>query len=773
MMGPHTNEPLSAATHSPSGGYGPPPGGPPGGGYGPPPGGGGYGAPPGAPPGGGYPVQAQPPGAPGAGGPPKKKGGAGLIIGLLVGLLALGGAAAAGWWFWMRSTGPELAKYMPKDTQVFVEVPSVTKALIGFVDVDAIDDKELDPDKTRGEVFEAFASSFDVSKDEAEAFMKSISSVAVGVRDVSKETEGGVLIAFGSKGDVEPVLGSKRFDKDGDLAGGTKYKLTRRDIDDPDKLEKMSNYEKAFNDVGSRKKEKGEDDDEDDKSKKKKSACVWWEDKKILGCGEVDWIEDVGKVMSGDKESLAKGNEVFAKAKWPAGSALLVYVDPEVVDDKDAKKDFLDGVGPMLGSARFTDAGLVMQAKVELKGKKLPDDKIYGAPADLTLYERLPTETVAYMAFSTKTDLSYKDFEKDLLKSMDEAKDGSSKEFEKVIEKMDKELGFDLETVYKSVGDEGILAFTAAEKIDLKEAMKDPKEVADEVGFVLALHVKDKEAAEKIVKSLKDKIGEELDKFVEVGKKDGGFSVKPTSGEPAVEGALVLLEDKYLVLVGGGKKRVEAILGAFAKEGDTLKSDKAHAKAHKALSGKNALFMWIDTGRIAQAALDIDDKAKKELKKEGVPVDALILKGDSRITGAIALRVEVKEGLWTLEMEDLNATGAAVIGGLASFGLKRALGGPKRLDPDDDDGGDDEPKKQGGGSLPSDIPSVGIAACDDYVKHTWKCADKMGGPTGQSLKDSVKQAAEAWKKAASYPSARATIEDGCKKASESMKALCP
>ncbi len=783
MMGPQINEPLSAANYPPGppGGYGPPPGGggygpPPGapGGYGPPPappGGsgpppappGGYGPPPGAP---GGPVQAQPPGGPPGAPPPAKKGGAGLIIGLVVGLLVLGGGAAAAWWFWLRSTGPELAVYMPKDTQLYIEVPSVTKALVSFVGIDAIDDKELDPDKTKGEAVEAFASSFDVSKDEAEAFLKGVGAVAVGVRDMNKDDQGGVLFSFGSKGDVEPLLASKRFDKDGDLAGGTKYKVYRREVDDEDKREKMSNYEKAFNDIGGRKKDKDEKDD------KSENACVWWEDKKVLGCGDSDFIEDVGKVMSGDKESLAKGNETFAKAKWPAGSSLLVYLDPEAIDDKDAKKDYLDGVGPMLGSARFTDAGLVMNLRAELKGKKLPDDKVYGSPADLTLYERLPTDTVAYIGFSTKTDASYKDFEKDLLKSLEEADEDAGKKFEKGMEEMDKLLGFTLEDVYKAVGDEGILAVTASEKVDLEKVVAKDKEALDWFGVVLALHVKDKDAADKVIKGLKEAAEEKGKGMVEVDKKDGGFSVKAAEGD-FPEGQLRLIDDKYLVLAVGNKKRIESINAAFAKEGDTLKGDKAHAKALGALKGKNAVFMWVDTGRIAKLGLKMDDEIKKKLKKDGVPIDALVLEGDDRLTGAFALRVEVKEGLWMLEAEDLNGM-LASIGGAAVFG-RMAGGFPKKVDDDDDGGGSKGGGNggSGGSGLPSDIAVVGVAACDDYIKNTWKCAEKLGGQTGTSLKDSLKQSAEAWKKAAAHPSARSALEEGCKKASEGMKALCP
>jgi hypothetical protein len=146
-----------------------------------------------------------------------------------------------------------------------------------------------------------------------------------------------------------------------------------------------------------------------------------------------------------------------------------------------------------------------------------------------------------------------------------------------------------------------------------------------------------------------------------------------------------------------------------------------------------------------------------------------VLEGDDRLTSAFALRLEVKEGLWMVEAEDLNGL-LPSIGGAALFG-RMAGGIPKKAEKDDDDEGGGS--GNGGGALPADIPTVGIAACDDYVKHMWKCGDKQGGPGGQAMKDGAKQSAEAWKKAAVHPSARSVIEEGCKKTREAMKTVCP
>mgnify|MGYP007026483530 CR=1 FL=1 len=381
----------------------------------------------------------------------------------------------------------------------------------------------------------------------------------------------------------------------------------------------------------------------------------------------------------------------------------------------------------------------------------------------------MPADTFAYIAFSSKTEATYKEFEKDLIKSLEETDENAAEKFEKGLEEMEKNLGFSLEEVYKAAGDEAILAATATGKVDLETVMKKDKEALDYFGVVLALHVKDKDAAEKIIKGLKETAEDKAKGMVEVDDEDGGFSVKAKAGD-FPEASLTLIEDKYLVLAAGNPKRIKSIKSAFAKEGDTLKGDKAHAKAMKALSGKNAMFMWVDTGRIAKLALEMDDSIKKKLKKEGIPLDALVLEGDDRLTGALAVRVEVKDGTWTVEAEDLNGL-LASIGGAAAGAALRGLGGSSKPRPLDDEGGGGS--GGGGSAVPSDIPLSGVAACDDYIKKTWSCAEKMGGPSGQALKDSLKQSAKTWKDLSTNSAARAAMEDGCKKAAEAMKGLCP
>ena len=141
---------------------------------------------------------------------------------------------------------------------------------------------------------------------------------------------------------------------------------------------------------------------------------MWVDSKKLLLFGDKDVVEDTTRVISGDKDPLSQ-SETFKKAKFESGSAMIAYIDPEIVDDKDAQKNYLDGVGPFVASMRFAPAGMVTTLSGQLKGKKMPDDKTIEDAAKLTLSEKLPDDTVAYMAFSTKSKLTGKEAQEQVI----------------------------------------------------------------------------------------------------------------------------------------------------------------------------------------------------------------------------------------------------------------------------------------------------------------------------------------------------------------------
>jgi hypothetical protein len=771
------NETIQAAGYPPGGGgygpppdgggYGPPPGGggygppPGGGGYGPPPGGGGYGPPPGGggygpPPGGGGPADPVGPtqaatgyGGPiqatsmgGGGAPPKKKGGAGLIIGLVVVLLVLGGGAAAAW-MWLRSTGPELAKYVPKDAEVYVEVPSFTKALVSFVDMDPIDKAALDPDKRSGEMYKGFAKAFDLKEEDAKAFFTDMTGVAFAGRDLDDEAHGAMLIGFGSSGAVEKFLKSERLAKDEKVGSGMAYHIEKRDEED---TEDMKWSERAFSELS----HEGE-----------KSVFVWFADQKLLVIGDTDYVEDISKVMGGSKESLKSGNDAFKSAKWPSGSTMIAWVDSKVVDDDDIKKDFMDGVGPFLGSMRFVDAGMVTTLSGELKGKKLPDDKSIEKASTLELPNKVPADTLAYLAFSTKTGMTGEEAQKQIIKNLEEEDEDAAEKFEEAMEQSKEKLGLDIKTFYDLLGDEAILAVTVDDDLDFEMIEKKDKEALEHVGVVFALQIKDEAKAKKVVKKAQEEL-EELGKMMkaEISDKDGGFMVEPEDDSVPVIGSLTF-QGKYLVLAIGEKKRHNAMVDAINGKGKTLGDDKAHQKALKAFDGKPHMLFWMDSGRINKSMLDDAEGLEDMMKEQGIPLKAFRLTGDDRMTTAMAVRLEANKGVWSYQVEGLNLPALAPAGMLAN--MKKMAGGGGGSD-------DDSPSAGGGsGSGGGSGGKIGIAECDEYVSLVENCKNKM---VRDAMKDSLPKMIDTWKQGAAHAAARGPLADGCKQAIKGIEAQC-
>ena len=700
-------------------------------------------------PGGFGPAPGMPTPSPGPMPAPAPTGGVGkkLAIGA-VGVLVLGVAVAAGAYFWLYgSSGPELAKYAPEDTLVYAEVPSLAKALVQFTDIDSIDAKALDTKGRKDEMIEAFASSFDLKKDEADDVLTGISSVAMAVGKVEDRERGALLVGFRSKGAIEPLLKSERFEEDGKLSGGKRFKIERfkgKMGDEP------SPFEFVFGGLRASEKE----------------PCVWFESAKLLACGEENWVEHIGKTVEGDDKPLTK-NEDFKKAKWEGGSSALVFVSPQIVD-KDVRKDFFEDVGPMTMAAQLGDAGFKAIGHFELRGKKIDPDTQLPKAGKLELAERLQSDTIAYLAFSTKSDLDGKEAEKQLVKALSKSDENLGEQVEKGLDGMKELVGFNLATLLDAIGDEAILGVAASDKLDAKMIVKKDMKALDELGLVIAVKVKEVEAAEKVVKGLREAAEQKGGMFADVSKTDDGFLLKPKdSSLPNV--SVEVVKEKYLVIAAGKKSRVEEISAAFAGEGDTLKGDKAHKQAIAAVGAEQHLLLWVDVGRIAHTFLEGEEgKAmRKDLDKQNFSLDAFVLEGDNRFTAAVGARFKLKDDLLVVDVDTLNAPTLAVFGGLGAMMPRGRSGGDDF--PDMPTPPTPQPQgPQGGGGI-ADLPSTDIPECDEYLRMASTCKNAS---MRESLRPNLKQMADAWKQGAGFPSARPQIVESCKKMIESQAPFC-
>lgn len=664
--------------------------------------GGGYaaapGAVPGAAPGGGMVAGAQPMGGPAAGGAKKKGPPMGIILGI-VGVVVVA-AAAIGLYFAFSGVSSNLSASVPKDTQVFVEVPSIPAALKSFSEMGILDTEELKTDKLVEDFRKGLEDGFDIEEGAATSLMEGIESIAVAAREVTKKPEVVVLVSFSDADGIEAVLKSDRFDEEGDLAGGTQY-FVERDKTDWEKQKDWSPYRKAFAGMSFRK-------------ENKKEALVWFADKKILAFGSKDLLEDVGGVITKGEAAL-KGEEKWSKASFPKGSSGIAFVDSELlsaIDDDDGEKfvkDYFSGVGPFTGSVRFTEAGIVFDMRGEMKGKKVTKENSFPAAAKLDLYEKLPKETVAYLAFSTKKEGTGKELEKRILAEAEDMEKSVAKQVEKMLDTMEDELDFTLAEALDALGDQGVLAVALDGDIEIDDKKK-PQEWIEDAGFALLLHIADEDKAKKMVAALKEKGFEKgpLKEVFNLDEQGEGFDADPKK-DAAKEGippVRVRLGEKHLLIAGGGiaDRFVEALEGK-----NTLADDGAHKKALAALHGDPSFLLWADTGRVGKAVLDFMEKDKnrrkaiEEVEEElGLSIDAIRLEGDNRLTSAIAFTLEPGSDRWGIHVEALNAESLGAMAGAAQMLAPRPA--PREFF----------------------LPDTGVAMCDVLAMAKFNCGERIG-----------------------------------------------
>ncbi|HXK20577.1 MAG TPA: hypothetical protein VNG33_22355, partial [Polyangiaceae bacterium] len=193
------------------GGYGPGPTAP---GYAPGPTAPGYGPGPTAP-GYGPPAQAMPMGGARKTIPEeKKKGGrAVLLIALGAVLLVFLASSAIGAYllFFSSASAAEMSATMPRDSEMLIEVASLPKLLFDFKDVEYLDSSLRDDKKVFDDTADSIAKAFDISLDDARAFLVAGRSVGIAARKLSTQPEGGMAIGFASGEPVEALLKSTRF----------------------------------------------------------------------------------------------------------------------------------------------------------------------------------------------------------------------------------------------------------------------------------------------------------------------------------------------------------------------------------------------------------------------------------------------------------------------------------------------------------------------------------------------------------------------------------
>lgn len=641
-----------------------------GGGQGAPPGGygqapGGYGYPAGAPQ--GYGPQ-QPPPQPGWGQPPApqpKKGSVLPWIALALAALVLvgGGLAAVAYFVLMKKPAPHMARYVPKATTLYAELPSAKRSMLSALQMKPLDATRADEKRTTDDAVVAVANAFSVSEPAARAFIAGVESAAFAARDTNGAGKAAVLVGFSNADACEKLLRSPRFsDKGAAKGGGKRYTLDRK----PAGAGKGDAFEEALSEMavgGS------------------KDWLVWFPKTKLLVFGDEEMVEEIGVVQDGGASLEESEAYVKAKRTFESGSDVAFFYDTHDLDDardpaeKKLYASYLRGRDPVTGAIKIVRAGVMMDVHATLSGPGLPPDALVPRPAKLVFPQKLPADTVAYTAFSTKTTMTGAAVRSTLIQRIEDQDPAMAKEVRDELDVAEKSMGFKLDDLVDLAGDEGVFAVV----LDPTFKLDATNGIADElvnVGVVYGLTVKDDAKAKMVLHKIRTKL-EGMTEHVTVRPVGAdGFEVDPdTTAEFPLPNVTVKYDGRQILAVLAGGSLSERAFDALLRQKNTLGKDPAHQLALGELPPEANMIMWLDTGRITSLMLDGASRVRRGAAGSTLPIEAIRLTGPDRVTTAVAMRTTVKAGAWTIDLDSLNLPATALFAVAEDLGLGGALSG--------------------------------------------------------------------------------------------------
>jgi len=600
---------------------------------------------------------------------PQKSGGAGKWLALGCGALVLiglvGGALA--YFLIFAKPAPHLARYVPKNTSVYVEIPSFQHSLVSAASMKPLDASRVDDKLMTQEISVAFQRAFTLSNDDAHALASSFDASAVAVRDTNHDAQGAFIVTFSKTAPVEALLKTPRFsDASPFVGGGTKYTLDKRPFTEVSP--NASIVEKSLSDMTTRSHHGAGDD------------LVWFPKKKMLVFGDDAMVTDIASTIDGAADSLEKNDAyVAAKKTFESGSDVAFFFDTHDFDDtKDpSSKKLLDGYlqkrDPMTGAIKLVKAGIMMDFHATFNGTSVPPDDIAAKPS-MTIHHKLPSDTVAYMAVSTKTKMTGAQLHALFLKNVAASDPSTAKEVGDGITTMETSLGIKLDDFLDMVGDETALAFTLdpAFKLDTSDGLADE---LGKFGVIYVLGVKDDAKAKAILAKIHALIDTpDTAKVAKLSTTPDGFEIDPqTVATFPVPNLTVKYDGKRIVVVLGSPTETARAVNAITAGKDTLESNSAHELALSSMPKDANFYMWLDTGRITSLMMDGASHVSRHAVGSSLPIDAVRLTGNDRVTTALAIRSSTKDGSWSLDFDSLNLPATSLFSVAEDLNLSSAM----------------------------------------------------------------------------------------------------
>jgi len=584
----------------------------------------------------------------------KKKSLLGWIAALAVLFLALivaGGFAAYS--LFLSSGGARaIASSVPRDSEFLIEIASIHQLAADLHDVRYLDTSLRDDKQVFADAADSVAKSFDISVPEAVTLLASCETFGMAGRKLARSPE--VLLALGMKNasPVETLLKSARFSASGTLGNtGKRYQLTRQA------------------DAGAARDLAGKGLAEFEVKAGAKEILVWFPKLRVLAMGSEPLLLDMAHVLESGAPSIQQNPSFQAAAKdFEPSTRLTAFVDPasfaNIADPKlkTLVDDYFKPAGPITGQLRIKPAGFVTSFTGRVQGSKLPHAG--DPPQTLSLGERLPEETFAYLAFSTSTKLTGAETEKLLLDQLSAVDQRSRTQLQQALRELEQLLGVSASKLLDGASGPSVIGLSAPAGTSL-DALGTGPQALSHFNLSGLLELKDATEYKKLAAELKRKV---LPNMREISVSDDGSGFTITPRMPLPVSLRVKFLDKYLFLSAGGNSLCDRAEAAFSKGERTLKDDAAHQASLTTVASKQHFLLWIDSGRLVDT-LGKNPLLRAQMTQSGISLDKFKLTGPDRIVSALSMSGELENGVWTFHLDALNFQALAPLGTGAALAM--------------------------------------------------------------------------------------------------------
>jgi len=548
------------------------------------------------------------------------------VMGLVIGTLLVGAIAAGVLFLAVRQRlEPELARSVPQDLDVYAEIPRIDRLLLGIDTMNAFDPDKGDLQPAIDELALPIATSLGLPPSTVAALADHVTSAALGAR-LLRPREG--------SGDFEPIL-VLRLD---DIAAVTPL-LDSKQLSSPEELEGGERYDLPGGPI---------------------EAMGWFPSARLLLFGDVDIIDEVAEVLAGEQPSL-EDSEAFraTRKKLPRSYVAYGFFDTRAlrrVGERELQEKLFRDTAPLTATVTLGEAGLRLDVEAPTSGPWALDPNLAGAPGALTLTERLPAESLAYLAFRTEVAVSGEEFEDAILDGYRERDADAGKRLKRLKRDAEREVGLKLREVIDATGEQGVVAVMLAPTYRPTA----PPRFPTDLGFAYVQHLGIEDDAKRLLRYAERTYLDDEKRFDVVWDDDKlGFVATPADPGKAPF-VRARLQDDHLFAAAGPEALNDRFWQAFQRNGNRLSEDAAHAAAIDALDEGHRIRAWVDTGRLLADVIKANPRLHAQASDLGLPPDTVLQSGPQRLTSAAGMGWSGAESTWTFRADGLNVLWPAV-----------------------------------------------------------------------------------------------------------------